>query len=338
MNLREQVPLSSLTTLRVGGPAAAVISCSSVEDIEAALAYAKEHSLPYYVLGGGSNVLASDDGYQGLVILIRTDGITFNEEGDTVLVSSAAGASWDELVTEAASRGLWGIENLAGIPGTVGAAPIQNIGAYGAELAGTLRFVDVIDSATGKRMQLSAADCALGYRDSRFKHEPNLIVTGVTLALQKQGSPKIEYKDLLALQERGVDLSTPSAIGEAVREVRKGKFPDLHTTGTAGSFFKNPILTPERFTELKERFGDIPSFPNPKGVKIPLAFVLDRVLALRGFRQGPAWLFGSQPLVLALDVGGAAHDVESLARLVEQKVYDATGITIEREVRTMPTQ
>lgn len=337
MELREQIPLSTLTTLKVGGPASIVAVCTTDEEIHAAVALSKERGLPYYVLGGGSNVLAPDEGYEGIIILIRTDGVTLTEEGDRVLVSAAAGVSWDALVRQVAEEGLWGIENLAGIPGTVGAAPIQNIGAYGAELSSTLVHVDAIDTKTNEIVRIPAAECALAYRDSRFKHDSTLIVTNVRLALSKTGAPKIEYKDLQKVQAEGVDLSRPSAIGDAVRRVRAGKFPDLTTTGTAGSFFKNPILTPERYEELKEKYGEVPSFPHPDGVKIPLAFVLDRVLNLRGFRQGPVWLFGSQPLVLALDPSGMARDVESLARLVEQKVYDATGITIEREVRSMPS-
>ena len=338
MDVREAVPLSSLTTLKVGGPASIVVTCESVADIQAALALSRERGLPFYVLGSGSNVLAPDEGYKGVIILIRTEGVTFTEEGSGVVVTAAAGVSWDALVTIVAERGLWGVENLAGIPGTVGAAPIQNIGAYGAELAGTLQYVDVLDAVTGEAKRLSKEECTLGYRDSRFKHEPTLVVTSVTLLLSKEGTPKIEYKDLLALQAKGVDLSTPVAIGTAVREVRKGKFPDLATTGTAGSFFKNPILMPEQYEALKGRFGDIPSFPNPNGVKIPLAFVLDRVLSLRGYRMGPAWLFGSQPLVLALEPGGTASDVESLAQHVEANVQDAIGVSIEREVRSMPKQ
>ncbi|MBY0111032.1 UDP-N-acetylmuramate dehydrogenase [Patescibacteria group bacterium] len=336
MTIQEHVPLASLTTLRVGGPASYVATCTSVEDVREALVFAKEHSLPYYVLGGGSNVLAPDEGYKGVMILVRLLGLEYIDEGTRVLMKSSAGESWDAVVEEAAARGLWGIENLAGIPGTIGAAPIQNIGAYGAELKDTLDSVEVLDADTGEVRTLSVEECELAYRDSRFKREPHLIVTKVTLALQKNGTPKIEYKDLLKAQEQGADLSSPAAIGKVVREVRGDKFPDLRTTGTAGSFFKNPILTSEKYAALKELYGEVPSFPHPHGIKIPLAFVLDRVLNLRGFRQGPAWLFGSQPLVLALDREGRAEDVESLARLVEQKVFDATGITIEREVRSMP--
>jgi UDP-N-acetylmuramate dehydrogenase len=122
-----------------------------------------------------------------------------------------------------------------------------------------------------------------------------------------------------------------------VRAIRKNKFPDLNEFGTAGSFFKNPVLTPAAYEVLVQTYGEVPQFPNPHGIKVPLAFILDRVLQMRGFRLGNAWLFGAQPLVLVLDKGGRSSEVESLAREVEQRVYDATGISIEREVRTMPT-
>lgn len=329
---KEQVPLSTLTTFKVGGPARAVYDCVSEADVREAIARAGAQSLPFYVLGEGSNVVASDRGYDGVIIRIRDESLAF--DGETV--RAGAGVNWDTLVREAASRGLWGIENLAGIPGTTGAAPVQNIGAYGAELIQVFDSVEVLDTATGKTFPFSKDDCQFGYRDSRFKHEHGLVILSVKLRLTAKGAPKIEYKDLLAAREAGKDLSTPQAIGDVVREVRSHKFPDLKEYGTAGSFFKNPILSQEAYSRLVERFGEVPTFPNPNGIKIPLAFVLDRVLEMRGFRLGKAFLFGSQPLVLTLDPGGTAADIEALAQLVEEKVRDATGIQIEREVRMLP--
>lgn len=330
------VSLASFTTLKVGGEAAALVHARTEQDIIDAVALARSRTLPFYTLGEGSNVLASDEGYGGVVIRVEIPGLAFSEEGEETLVTAGAGVSWDALVQGAAERGLWGIENLAGIPGTVGAAPVQNIGAYGAELRETLRFVDAYDAGEGKMLRLSAAECALGYRDSRFKHEPNLIITAVTLALRTDGAPRIEYGDLLAAREAGIDLTTPAAIGDAVRAIRAKKFPDLAEFGTAGSFFKNPVLTPEAYAALSALHGTVPKFPNPSGIKVPLAFILDKVLGLRGYRKGNAWLFGAQPLVLVLDRGGRAEDIEALAQDVEKKVIDATGIKIEREVRTMP--
>ena len=337
MTKKEGVPLKTLTTFRVGGEARMVAYCSSVEDIHAALALARNEQLPFYVLGEGSNVLASDEGYAGVIIKVELSGYTFTGEADgTVTLRAGAGVSWDEIVEAAAKRGLWGIENLAGIPGYMGAAPVQNIGAYGMELKDTLRSVDVVNATTGEEKIMVVGECELGYRDSRFKHDPNLIITSVTLSLKKDGAPRIEYGDLIRAREAGTDLSTPLAIAAAVRTIRSGKFPDRTQFGTAGSFFKNPVLTQEQYDELSAKYGPIPQFPNPKGIKIPLAFVLDKVLNLRGYRKGRAWLFGAQPLVLVLDEGGTASDVDSLAREIEEQVRATTGISIEREVRTMP--
>ena len=337
MTVEENVLLKTITTLRVGGPARAVAHCTTVDDIREALAYARERHLPFYPLGEGSNVLAHDEGYAGVVLQIALPGLTFETQpDDTTLMSAGAGVSWDEAVEAAAERGLWGIENLAGIPGFMGAAPVQNIGAYGMELKDTFAYADVIDTATNEVHRLTREECAFGYRDSRFKHEPNLIITSVTLRLKSEGTPKIEYGDLQRARDEGVDLTTPRAIGIAVRAIRSHKFPDRTQFGTAGSFFKNPVISESAYAKLAERYGTVPRFPNPNGVKIPLAFVLDKVLGLRGHRKGPAWLFGAQPLVLVVDADGEAKDVEALATEIETRVKEATDITIEREVRSMP--
>ncbi len=336
MKSTEHVPLASLTTLKVGGEALVVAHATTPEEVAEAVALARERGMPFYALGEGSNVLPSDSGYGGVVIRVEIPGLSFVDEGNTTLVTAGAGVSWDYVVREAAERSLWGIENLAGIPGTMGAAPVQNIGAYGADISQTLRYVDAYDASRGAHIRISAAECRLAYRDSRFKHEPNLIITAVTLSLSKTPAPRIEYGDLLAAKERGEDLSTPEAIGNTVRAIRSKKFPDLTEFGTAGSFFKNPVLTPEAYAALSAAHGEVPKFPNPDGVKVPLAFILDKVLGLRGFRLGAASLFGAQPLVLVLDKGGTSTDIETLAQEVEKQVRDATGIVIEREVRTMP--
>lgn len=335
MKIEEGRTLATLTTFKAGGPAAVVAHIATIDDLREALALARDRNLPYYPLGEGSNVLASDTGYDGMILRMELPGIEFIEDGDTTRLIAGAGVRWDDVVTEAAERSLWGIENLAGIPGTMGAAPVQNIGAYGAELSHVVREVEVYDVTTDALHTLAATDCALGYRDSRFKHEPHLLITKVTLSLSKTPAPRITYGDLLKAQEAGDDMTTPKAIGAVVRSIRAKKFPDLAVAGTAGSFFKNPILTQEKYDELVHRFGPVPQFPNPDGIKVPLAFILDKALALRGFRLAHAHLFGAQPLVLVLDAGGSAQEAEALACEVEKRVYDATGITIEREVRTL---
>lgn len=338
MIVRENIPLKDLTTLKAGGLVRYVVECRTEADVTEGLALAAREALPFAVLGEGSNVLASDAGFNGVVLLMRIGGLEVIDEGDTVTLVAGAGMNWDPFVMEAASRGLWGVENLAGIPGTVGAAPVQNIGAYGMEIRDTLVYVDALDTKTGEIVRITRDECGFGYRDSRFKHEPWLVILKVAFKLARIGLPRIGYADLAACKDRGEDLSSPQAIGNAVRKVRSFKFPDLAVCGTAGSFFKNPIVSSEKHTELAKRYGAVPSFPVEGGVKIPLAFILDRVLGLRGYVEGRVSLFGNQPLVLVANDNATAAEIDVFADAIAQRVFDETGIAIEREVRYFPSR
>ncbi len=335
MEVRENVSWRELTTFKVGGTARYAVACSSFSDIEEALALARARDLPLVVLGEGSNVLPDDDDFEGVVIAIRSKGIEAKEKDSAVHLTAEAGESWDALVTYATGKGWWGIENLAGIPGTVGAAPVQNIGAYGMEVASVIESVEAYDMQEKNVVTLSPSEMAFGYRDSLFKHGARYIILRVTFILSATGTPHIGYADLKRAHDEGVDLSSPRAIAEAVRAIRAKKFPDLAVYGTAGSFFKNPILSPEAFAELAREYGAIPSFPQEKGVKVPLAFILDHVLGLKGYENGNAFLFGNQPLVLVARRGVRAEEVEALARFIEEKVFERTRIRIEREVRNV---
>ncbi|KND50746.1 MAG: UDP-N-acetylenolpyruvoylglucosamine reductase [Parcubacteria bacterium C7867-001] len=335
MIVREHVPLRSLTTFKVGGEARYVIECSTEEDAHTALAFIRERSVPFYVLGEGSNVLASDEGYEGAIIHMQAQQRSDREDSEFVYLTAGAGYSWDTLVDEACARGLWGMENLAGIPGTVGAAPVQNIGAYGAELVHIFDCARVLHVETGIVEVFRTEDCAFGYRDSRFKHDSSFIILEVTLKLSKSGAPSLSYPDLLRAQEESVDLSTPAAIAAAVRAIRSRKFPDLSLVGTAGSFFKNPVVSEEEYAALVEKYGLIPSFPSTQGVKIPLAYILDKILGLKGFRNGNVFLFENQPLVVVAENNASANDIDAFANEIASRVYDATNIRIEREVRKL---
>ncbi len=233
MVLRENIPLSSLTTLKVGGGARYVATCETAEDVREAVGFARERSLPYYALGEGSNVLASDRGFAGVVILVRIPGIAIETDATRARLTAGAGVSWDEVVRAAAAVPAWGIENLAGIPGTMGASPVQNIGAYGSDLSQVLESVEVYDASVGEVRTLPKEECKLGYRDSRFKREPYLIILRVTLTLPLEAAPQLTYSDLAKAKEAGEDLSTPAKIGDAVRAIRARKFPSLDEHGTA---------------------------------------------------------------------------------------------------------
>lgn len=336
MIVHKQVPLSSLTTLKVGGPARYVVECLTADDVREGVLFAREQGVPFAPLGEGSNVLASDHGYDGVVLHIRIGGIETDESQDTVLLQAGAGVIWDTLVDLAIARGLWGVENLAGIPGTVGAAPVQNIGAYGAELADTLEFVDTINTETGEEKRLLKSECEFGYRESRFKREKHLVITRVALRLQKSGAPQVGYKDLQARLNAGEPLRTPREIARTVRTVRAQKFPDLRVLGTAGSFFKNPFISATEYDRLRGEYPELPGFIAGDVVKIPIAWILDHALTFRGFSMGPVSLFERQPLVLVAEPGASASDVESLAQHVASEVERTTGIRIEREVRMFP--
>lgn len=335
MNVREQVPLASLTTLGVGGNARFFIETHSREDIQEALAFAHARSLPLFVLGSGSNVLVTDDGFNGLVLKVAGSDIAVEEEGDTLWMSAAAGVSWDAVVDTALSHGIYGIENLAGIPGSLGGAAVQNIGAYGAEFSSVFNGAEVIDATSGVQSHVALDDAAFAYRDSFFKQHPNIIITRVSLRLSRSARPNLAYADLARAQAVGQPLSTPEEIARAIRAIRAEKFPPASLGGSAGSFFKNPIISAGEAAVLEGRFPGLPTFPQEHGlVKVPLAWILDHVLGLKGHTIGRARLYERQPLVIVADSGATAADVDALARDVAQRVFEAIGIRIEREVET----
>lgn len=338
--MRENVPLAPLTTFGIGGRAERYLEIES----EAALqAVAHEMRNGFAVLGGGSNVLVPDYGVAGIVSRVQLAGIDCTEDSTgTVRVVAGAGVAWDALVGAAAERQLWGIENLAGVPGTVGGATVQNIGAYGAELAQTFAYADVFDIATRSAARITRAEVAYAYRDSMFKHNRTLVVLRTAFTLRSalgEWQPNLSYKDIQAAAERGEPLTTPGEIGDAVRRIRGNKFPDLAKEGTAGSFFKNPVVARNLADSLAHIYPGLPQFAQPDGrVKLPLAWLLDHALALKGFAFGRARLFERQPLVIVVERGASADDVESLARMVEKKILDTTHIHLEREVETFTAQ
>lgn len=328
--------LKDLTTLKVGGEVGRTYVCGDVITLQEAIGDSRAQGLPWYPLGGGSNVLAPDEGFPGSLLLMRMPGVRFEEQHDgSVLCVAGAGVDWNELVDATLARGLWGLENLAGIPGNAGAAPIQNIGAYGVELSDVLSFVEVYDTDAAATRKVPASVCDLAYRDSRFKREPHLLITSIGLRLRTEATPKTAYKDIAQKVEEGRDVSTPAAVAALVREIRSGKFPSLAEYGTAGSFFKNPLIAANAYEALKERYPNLPGYPAGAAVKVSLAWILDNVLALRGLTMSAVSLYEKQPLVLVTRDGATAHEVNALAEEVARRVFAATGITIEREVRAI---
>lgn len=331
MKIQKDVQLSDKTTMRVGGPARYFVSIISRDELIKAVEFAREKQLPIFVLGGGSNVLVGDEGFSGLVIQVNMQGITY----DGTTVRAEAGENWDAFVEDTIAHGLYGLENLSYIPGTVGACPIQNIGAYGKEVSQYIREVEVFNTETGAFGQMTSDECQFSYRDSIFKKDEGkkYIVVSVTFNLHNESHVDISYKDLQNYFEENSD-PTPDEVRNAVIKVRKKKLPDPKDLGTVGSFFKNPIVTKERYDDLRQHYPDLPSYEVDKArVKIPLAWILDNILHLKGFQKGNVRLHDNQPLAI-VNVGGATMDeINLFACDVEKKVFEKTNITIEREVR-----
>ncbi|MBI5385833.1 MAG: UDP-N-acetylmuramate dehydrogenase [Verrucomicrobia bacterium] len=336
MKIQERVPLSQHTTLRTGGPARYFVEAVSLEEVREAVRLAQRHGLPTRLLGSGSNVLASDAGFDGVVIKMATRGIQETASGNsTVVVTAEAGESWDALVEFAVARGLGGLEAMSLIPGTVGAAVIGNIGAYGAEVKDTLQWAEAMDLRSGRNCQFAADECRFSYRWSHFKTAEGrgFVITRAAFALRRDAAPNLRYKDVREkLAASGVAEPTIRDVREAVISIRQGKLPDLARIGTAGSFFKNPVLPRDRYEALAIRFPGLPGFDEGNGLrKVPLGWILDKVCGMKGLQRGRVGTHPDQALVIVND-GGTATEVEALAYEIATAVKETTGITIEWEV------
>lgn len=337
MDIREHILLAPFTTFKVGGYADYFCSVATSDDLRQAVLFARERSLPLAILGGGSNMLVGDRGVRGLTVKICLMGMSFTPVSEHIVEAVAgAGEAWDAFVMNTISRGLWGLENLSGIPGLVGATPIQNVGAYGVEIADTLVRVEAFDPDTLAVRTFSKEECRFGYRDSFFKtpEGSRFIITKVTFALTADGEPNLSYKDVARRFAETSAKKTPASLRQAILSIRAAKFPDLSRFGTAGSFFKNPILSAPMFALLKQRFPDVPGFSEAGGgVKVPAAWLIEHAGGFKGVREGSVGSFENQALVIVNYGGACAVDILRFADIIANTVREKTGITLEREVR-----
>ena len=336
MDLQENIALAAYTTFKIGGPARFFCRIRNEGELAEAVSFAKKKDLRVFVLGGGSNLLVGDAGIDGLVMKMELAGVEFQEGADgTTIVSAGAGEDWEKLVGITVSQGLYGMENLSAIPGTVGASPVQNIGAYGAEAATIIASVRALDTDTMRFVELSNADCLFSYRDSLFKHmKGRYVITRVDYRLAKTGKPNIAYKDLANYFEKNASIK-PSlqSVRDAVIEIRRNKLPDWKVWGTAGSFYKNPIIPAAQFQELKAQYPELPGFPEPNGrVKVSLGWILDKLCDAKSLAIGPAGVYSRQALVIVTKPGAKAADVVALSQELTRRVKEKTGLTIEGEV------
>ncbi|MBI2189290.1 MAG: UDP-N-acetylmuramate dehydrogenase [Acidobacteria bacterium] len=333
------VPLAPLTTLGVGGPARWFVRATTADAVAAADRWARDESLPMFVLGGGSNLVIADAGFDGLVVQIAIGGIEIGQQGAETVFHVGAGELWDDVVAAAVARGLAGLECLSGIPGSVGGTPVQNVGAYGQEVSDTIREVTVFDRAAVRVTTLSGDECGFAYRTSRFKGNDagRFVICDVRFAL-RSGPPTVTYPDLVAMfAGRSPGSVTLHEVREAVLAIRRRKGmvvdesdPD---TRSVGSFFMNPIVTAEVHARLAAAAGSAaPGFPTGDGrVKIPAAWLIERAGFARGHRRGRAGVSSKHPLALVNLGGATSRDVLALAVEIKRRVSDRFGMALRPE-------
>lgn len=354
--LRHDVSLAPLTSLGLGGPARHLADADDVDGVREALAWSRERDLPVLLLGGGSNVVLPDEGFPGLVMRPRLPGLAFEEGPGGGVARVGAGVPWDELVSAAVERGLAGVECLSGIPGWCGAAPMQNIGAYGQELSDTLVAVTALDRDADEVVRIAAVDCGFGYRTSRFKasDRDRFVVLSLELELVEGAPREPRYPELARAVAREADpgaLPPREAlrlIRDRVLALRRAKSmvldPDDPDARSAGSFFLNPVLPAPAFERLEGRLSEhgitapIPAYPAPGGVKVPAAWLVERAGFRKGLRHGGVGISSAHALAL-VNRGGSTADLLELAASIQEGVERISGLKLEIEptiVRSPP--
>lgn len=332
-------PLSCFTTLGVGGPAQELIEVATTDALADALGEAEGAGRPVLVLGSGSNVVVPDQGFAGTVVRVAIPGVRLHGPGPDgrVLVDIGAGEDWAALVERCVGEGLSGIEALSGIPGSAGATPVQNVGAYGQEVSQVVEQVTVWDRRARRVAALSGPQCHFGYRQSVFKGADRYVVTEVRLSLERSGlAQPVAYLELAG--ELGLGLGQRAALTDVAQAVislrrRKGMVLDASDpdTRSAGSFFINPILTQVQISHLRALAPGVPSWPVLDGAKVPAAWLVENAGFHKGYQHGTAAISSKHALALTVRPGGTASDLLALARLVRDGVSERFGVVLQPE-------
>jgi len=335
MLIRQQVDLRHCNTFHVAATAHYFAAVTSIGELAEVLAWQRERQLPFMLLGQGSNILFTQD-YPGLVIKMQTLGVqVLAETADYADVEAQSGEIWHDFVQWCLARGYFGLENLSLIPGTVGAAPVQNIGAYGVELEDCLESLVTLDLADGSSRVFSRADCGFTYRSSVFKRElqGRHVISSVRFRLHKQAQLKLEYPALRqALAGRDAASLTPQDVGAAVCAIRSSKLPDHRLLGNAGSFFWNPQISQQHHDALKQQWPQLPGWPDTAGVKVPAAWLIEQA-GWKGYREGDAGVHSEHALVLVNHGAATGAELLALACKIQDSVQARFGIRLEPEVR-----
>lgn len=336
MQIQANYPLAGLTTFHIGGPASYYAKVADLDELKQALNYAREKQLAVLVIGNGSNILVSDTGFNGLVIHNKIKGLTIEDSG---LVMIGAGENWDEVVGQAVEKGLAGIECLSGVPGSAGGAVVQNIGAYGQTVGEVVFEVSAIEIATGQAKSFSADECEFKYRSSWFKSNSNkYIVTSFQLKLKPGGEPTITYAHVKKHFD-GKSKPSLSDLREFIIKIRASKgyliMPGYESYKTAGSFFKNPVISQEKFEQLKPMLGDQTLnrfWPTSNGVKLAAAYLMEQSGFQKGYREGNVGISPKHSLSLINFGNASAGEVKALADKIKNVILEKFGVKLEEEV------
>lgn len=333
--IHTHIPLKNFTTMKLGGPANYFAEVRTIEELHAVYKNATSKQLPVFILGGGSNVIAKDEGFAGIIIRIRIPGFEIvSDDINTTTIKIGAGEIWDEIVKKTVDMQLSGIEAMSAIPGTAGAAPVQNVGAYGQEISETLVSLDAYDSKTDQMVTLQNADCGFSYRDSIFRgrEKGRYVITSITLKLSKTQPQPPFYDSLQAyLDQHNIKMYTQQTIRDAVIAIRKDKLPDPALLPNTGSFFKNAIAESWQVDELKKSYPDMKTFTMPEGkFKIPTGWLIEQA-GLKGKVLHGMKVHDKNSLVLINESATSYQDLAQARDEIIGAVRDKFRIQIEQE-------
>lgn len=342
MLLKENVPLAPLTTMGVGGPARFFVEAMTADEVREALAYAKSHKLAVFVLGGGSNLIVADAGWPGLVLRVAIAGINHRHGHGTAFFDVGAGEDWDGFVAATVQHRCAGIECLSGIPGSVGGTPVQNVGAYGQEVSESIVSLVALNRETGEEEEFEKEDCRFGYRTSIFNttQRDRYIILRVTFAVVHSGEPRLAYADLKKFFAGRVGKPTLAEVREAVRQIRASKAM-LITAGdpdsrSAGSFFKNPVLSAEQLDDLKRRAAgrnlEVPSYPALESQrKVSAAWLVEQSGFPKGYGNGHVGISRKHSLAIVNRGGATSAEIVKFKNQIQRCVEETWGIRLETE-------
>lgn len=329
--------LTAFNTLAMPAKAQFFTELNDLSDLPELLDFIVQHDLATLWIGGGSNLVLADE-VPGCVVHISTKGIELiSDSKESVLVKVAAGENWHDLVTHCLENEWFGLENLALIPGSVGASPVQNIGAYGVEVADLIDRVEVFDTFSNSFVVMGNPDCQFAYRDSLFKRNPGrFIITSVIFKLSKQFEAKCSYAALQGwLDAQGIKELSAQAIFDAVVAVRQSKLPNPELLPNAGSFFKNPVVSNECFESLRQTYPEMPNYPDAAGIKLAAGWLIDQC-GWKGLYRERVGVHKDQALVLVNHAGGSRSDIDELSNDIKQSVFDRFSVQLEQEPIAYP--